>query len=62
MGVMGYGQSREVIYQYNLHPFLVFYLEIEFLEQENPPEKSFLSLLLSQKTLQSIMVCKNDNE
>ena len=62
MGVMDYGQFGEVVYHYILHPFLVFDLEIEFLEQENPPDKSCLSILLSQKVLQNRVVYKNNNE
>ena len=45
-----------------LHPFLIFDLEIEFLEQENPPDKSCLTILLNRKVLQSRVVYKNNNE
>ena len=62
MGVMGYGQSRELICHYILHPFLVFDPEIKFLEQENPLDKSCLSILLSKKVLESRVVYKNNNE
>ena len=63
MGVMSYGYSGEVICHYILHPFLVFDLEIKFLEQENPPDKSCLSILFSQQVLQSrvsVKITMND--
>ena len=62
MGVISYGKFGKVICHYILHPFIVFDLEIKFQEQENPLDKSCLSIWFSQQVFQSIVVCKNNNE
>ena len=59
---MGYGKSGEVICYYILYSFLFFDVEIEFLEQENPPDKYCFSILLSRKELQSRVVYKYNNK
>ena len=43
-----------------LYPLLVFNLQVKFLKQKNPSDKSCFGILLGQEIFQSEMVCKND--
>ena len=43
-----------------LYPLLVFNLQVKFLKQKNPSDKSRFGILLGQEIFQSRMICKND--
>ena len=46
MSVVGYGQSRKMVCHNILYPLVVLNLQIEFLKQKNPSDKSCLGILL----------------
>ena len=44
-----------------LHPLFILDLQVEFLKEEDPPNKSSLGILLGEKVLQGRMVCEDYN-
>ena len=45
--------------QQHSHPLFILDLQVEFLKEEDPPNKSSLGILLGEKVLQSRMVCED---
>ena len=52
MSVVCYGQSGEMVCHNILYPLFVFNLQLKFLEQKDPSNKSSFGILLGKEVLQ----------